>query len=347
MTKNILITGGSGYLGRHLISSLVRQDFECTSVDLRIDPQIEKNVRYLQADVASPESVEQIAKLGPFDAICHLASQIDFAVESQRSLFVNNVMATTAVCQIAKLTNCPKVVFTSSNSVYLGNLEKRQISELDQPIPIDDYGQSKLLSERILCQNSSTFDSISIRCPNIMDAGRVGMLSLLFEFIREGKKCWVLGKGDARYQAIYAQDVISAIISSFDFEGSRVFNIGSDNVPTISEMYQDVIKFAQSGAKIAHIPERPAIFALSLAHTLGMSPLGPYQFRMLTSDCILDTSKIKGELGWRPTLTNGEMLTKAYEFYISHRDEILADDGLSANQGAVQLGLLKFLKWIS
>jgi nucleoside-diphosphate-sugar epimerase len=318
------------------------------SIDRNEHASPDPRVEHVRADVAEPGVLETSLRRGRLDVVFHLASQIDFAVKSQRSLYENNVATTRVVVAFARAHQVPKVVFTSSNSVYLGNRERRAVVETDPPVPIDEYGRSKVESEKLLAAAASHFDAISIRCPNIMDAGRLGMLSILFDFIREGRKVWVLGDGAIRHQCIYAADLLDACFKAIEFRGSDVFNIGSDNVPTIRQMYQHVIDRAGSGARVARLPASLALPAMKLAHRLGMSPLGEYQFRMLTQDFVFDTAKIKAALGWAPTLDNGQMLYKAYEYYLAHRQEILQSTELSANRQAVKkLGVLRLLKLIS
>ena len=343
-----LVTGGNGYFGRLLIPALLEQGFSCINIDQREEITLDPRVGFIKADVADPQALQAALKWGRPDVVFHLASQIDFAVKSQRSLFHNNVESTRAVANFAKTNRVAKVIFTSSNSVYLGNRLQRPITEADPPIPTDEYGASKVESEKILEACASYFDAVSIRCPNIMDAGRLGMLSILFDFIREGRKCWVLGDGKIRHQCIYAQDLIDACLKAVEHQGSNVFNIGSDNVPSIREMYQQVIDRAGTGARVASLPAWFALPAMKLAHRLGLSPLGEYQFRMLTLDFVFDTAKIKSELAWSPTLDNSQMLYTAYQYYLAHRQEILQSDNLSANRQAIKkLGIIRLLKIIS
>ena len=99
---------------------------------------------------------------------------------------------------------------------------------------------------------------------------------------------------------------------------------------------------------MASLPAWFALPALKLTHKLGLSPLGPCQFRMLTVDFIFDAVKIKEELSWPPTLHNRQMLCKAYEHYLAHRQEILNRTRLSANRQAIKtLGVIALLKLIS
>jgi hypothetical protein len=86
---------------------------------------------------------------------------------------------------------------------------------------------------------------------------------------------------------------------------------------------------------------------MQLAHELKISPLGPYHYRMIAEDFVFDTSRIRAAMGWRPTVTNSEMLTRAYRYYVANRDEILARDNVSAHSRAAEMGILRLLKWIS
>jgi len=86
---------------------------------------------------------------------------------------------------------------------------------------------------------------------------------------------------------------------------------------------------------------------MRLAHKLSISPLGPYHYRMIAEDFVFDTSRIRQELGWRPTVTNSEMLTLAYRYYAERHEEILARSDVSAHSRASEMGILRLLKWLS
>ncbi len=68
---------------------------------------------------------------------------------------------------------------------------------------------------------------------------------------------------------------------------------------------------------------------------------------MIAEVFLFDTTRIKQEMGWRPTVTNSEMLTKAYQYYEANREEILARSNVSAHSRVAQMGVLRLLKWIS
>src|SRR4029079_6159144 len=128
----------------------------------------------------------------------------------------------------------------SSNCLW-GEGFTRPLQEDDQPKPVEIYGQSKWEGEKILMEYKNDFDVVIFRCPTIIDAGRLGLLAILFEFIDEGRKVWVVGGGDNIYQFIAAPDLVDACIKAASFDRSETFNIGSDNVKSFRDVYQAVI----------------------------------------------------------------------------------------------------------
>jgi nucleoside-diphosphate-sugar epimerase len=125
-------------------------------------------------------------------------------------------------------------------------------------------------------QYGDHFNTVTIRCPTIIDEGRLGLLSIIFEFIREGRKLWVVGDGSNRYQFIYAQELIGAMVAGVQHGRSEIFGIGSDDVRPLREVYEYVIREPGSSSRVASIPTTPAAAGMKLAYHLRISPLGPY-----------------------------------------------------------------------
>ena len=157
----------------------------------------------------------------------------------------------------------------------------------------------------------------------------------------------VVGDGKNHYQFIYAKDLADACLKAMDYGESDVFNIGSDNVKTFNEVYQYVIDAGKSKSRIAHLPRGLTVFGMKVCFALGISPLGPYQYKMITSSFVFDTTKIKEKLGWRPTKSNEEMMLAAYEYYHKNKDEILKRKDVSAHSSVAKMGVIRLLKWLS
>jgi nucleoside-diphosphate-sugar epimerase len=344
--KTILITGGAGFFGELLKKRLLEEDFICVSIDLEKDEYSHPNLTSVQGDIRNVDTLESIFSKFKFDAVFHCAAILAHAVKDKNFLWTSNVDGTKNIAEFAKKYNVPRVVFTSSNCLWGENFH-RPVTEEDNPRPVEIYGQSKLEGEKILMQYSSSFHSVIFRCPTIIDSGRLGLLAILFEFIDEGRKVWVVGGGENKYQFIYAQDLISAFLKALEYNASDIMNIGSDNVKTFREVYNFVIQKAGTKARVAALPKKLTIMGMKLAYALKLSPLGPYQYKMIAEDFVFDTSKIKERLNWQPTLTNEEILYKSYKYYHENRNEIQKRTNISAHKQAAKMGVIRVLKWLS
>jgi UDP-glucose 4-epimerase len=344
--ETFLITGGSGFFGTLLKKRLLEGGHSCVNIDLQPDDFSHPCLTSIQGDIRDEGLLESVFARHAFGAIFHCAAILAHDAKDKNFLWSCNVEGTRRVAAAAQKHRIRKVVFISSNCLWGHNLG-RPVRETDEPKPVEVYGNSKWEGEKILKAYQDHFDGVIFRCPTIMDSGRLGLLAILFEFIDEGRKVWTVGGGHNRYQFIYAQDLIDACLSAVAYESSAIFNIGSDNVKTFKEVYEYVIDKAATGARVASLPRTPTIVAMRLAHALGLSPLGPYQYKMIAEDFVFDTTKIKQALGWKPTLTNEEMLYRAYAYYHENRDTIAKRTGVSAHKRAARMGVIRLLKWLS
>ena len=343
-----LITGGAGFFGTVMKKYLSEKGIESVIYDLVPDTDNVARTVAVQGDVRDASQLEAcFRKYGPFDAVFHLAAQLAHSVKDKNFLWTSNVDGTRQVVETAIQHKVPHVVFTSSNCLW-GDPFGRKVLETDPPNPVEIYGLSKWEGEKILLQHKDDITATIIRCPTITDAGRLGLLSILFEFIEENRKVYVVGGGENVYQFIYAGDLANAcLLAAEKSTSSEVFNIGSDNVKSFKEVYQYVIQKACSTSRIVALPKAPTLFAMKLCYKLGLSPLGPYQYKMIAEDFVFDTTKIKAKLGWRPTVTNEEMLLKAYMFYKENKEVIRSAKGGAAHRQSANMGIIKLLKYLS
>jgi len=344
--ETVLITGGAGFFGDILKRSLLQRGFSVVSIDLEKDDMTAKNLVTVQGDIRDRALLDTLFTKYMFSAVFHLAAILAHAVKDQDFLWSSNVEGTHEIAEAMKRHNVKKVVFTSTNCLW-GKPMGRPVTEDDAPSPIEIYGQSKLEGEKILLRAAPAITPVIIRCPTIMDAGRLGLLAILFEFIDEGRIVWVVGGGDNTYQFIYAQDLVDACVKSLALMEPVIMNIGSENVRSFREVYKEVIKRAGTKSRVGNLPKGPTLFAMRIAYALGLSPLGPYQYKMIAEDFVFDTSRIRRILGWKPTLTNEEMLWRAYEHYRTHRKDIESRTGVSAHKQGAKMGIIRLLKWLS
>jgi UDP-glucose 4-epimerase len=344
--RSILLTGGAGFFGEIAKRELLERGFDCVSFDVQPDASRHPHLTVVQGDLRDTELVDRTLASRPFAAVVHAAAVLAHATPDPKDLWSSNVDATRTLADLTRKHRIPRLVFVSSNCLWAENFG-RPVREDDPPRPAELYGRSKAEGEKILWTYRDAFDVVIIRSPTIMDSGRLGLLAILYDFIREGRRVWVVGSGANRYQFIYAPDLADACIRAIDYRGSAIFGIGSDRVRSMREVYQAVIDRAGTGARVASLPKKLTLFGMKLAYRLGISPLGPYHYKMIAEDFEFDTTAIKRELGWKPTATNEEMLWKAYEYYRDHHDEIAARTDVSAHKKAAPLGVIRLVKWLS
>jgi len=347
MSPPILITGGAGFFGSLLTKRLLADGHDCVVLDLEEVDYSHPRLTAVRGDIRDAAFVDSLCRTHGFSTVHHCAAMLAHAVKDKNFLWESNVDGTRNVAEAAARHGVRSLVFISSNCLWGEQVPDRPVREDDAPAPVEIYGRSKWEGEKILDDYKDRLSVVSIRCPTIIDEGRLGLLGILFEFIGEGRRVWVVGRGDNHYQFIYAQDLVDACIRAAGSGLSNTFNIGSDGVGSFAEVYQYVIDRAATGARIAHLPKTLTLTGMQVAHALNISPLGPYQYRMIAEDFVFDTTRIKEALQWRPTLSNAEMLWRAYNYYQENRREIESRQGASAHRQVAKMGVIRLLKWVS
>jgi UDP-glucose 4-epimerase len=348
--KNVLVTGASGFFGGILKRRLLAEGHAVTNIDLVADTDTHPALTSVQGDIRDTALLDRLFTESNFVAVFHCAAMLAHDQIDEKALWTSNVDGTRNIAEACHQHGVKKLVFTSTNCLWASNLG-HEVKEDEIPNPIEIYGKSKLAGEKVLAEYQADLNVIIIRCPTIIDSGRLGLLAILFEFIQDGKKVWVVGDGGNRYQFIYAQDLATACLQSLDYHQSDLFHIGSANVVSLRQVYEAVIEAAKADAptkaRVAQLPKGPTIAAMKLAHILKVSPLGPYHYRMIAEDFIFDTTRIRERLGWSPTLTNQQMMIEAYRYYAAERAAIHARTDVSAHSKAAPMGVIRLLKWIS
>ncbi len=325
---------------------LLADGFTCVNFDLLPDADRLPGLQSIEGDLRDTALLEKVFQENRFDAVIHCAAMLAHGKIDPDTLWTSNVDGTVNLAKACRDAKVGKLVFISTNCLWASNLG-HPVTETETPNPIEIYGQSKLAAEKALAKFTNDLDIVTLRCPTIIDSGRLGLLAILFEFMNDGNTIWVVGKGDNRYQFIYAQDLATACMLALGYKGSETFHVGSDHVKSLREVYEAVIQKAGSRSRVRSLPKWPALTAMKLAHKLKISPLGPYHYQMIAEDFLFDTTRAQTLLGWKPTLTNEEMLTRAYQYYAERKAEIHARTDASAHSKPASMGAIRLLKWLS
>ena len=340
-----LVTGGSGFFGGILKRRLLALGWDVVSLDLIPDGDRHERLTSVVGDVRVGAGLGELFAANRLDAVFHCAAMLAHDRVSAHDLWSSNVDGTRRVAEACAAAGVGHLVFISSNCLWAHDVG-HEVAEDEPPAPAELYGRSKLAAEEVLREFPGV-GPVVIRCPTIIDEGRLGLLAILFAFIEEGRRVWVVGDGSNRYQFIYAEDLVMACVQALLLEGPELFHIGSDHVSSLRQVYEAVIAGAGTRARVASLPRGPALGLMRAAHLLGVSPLGPYHYRMIAENFVFDTRRIKQRLGWQPTLNNEEMMLKAFRYYHDRKGEIHARTNVSAHSKPATMGIIRLLKWIS
>lgn len=180
-----------------------------------------------------------------------------------------------------------------------------------------------------------------VRPRTIMGHGRLGIMQILFEWVRQGKNIPVLGRGDNVYQFVHADDLADACMKAAARPGPATYNVGADRFGTMRETLEGLLAHANTGGRVVSLPMRPATVMMSWTSKAGLSPLGAYHALMYGRSMYFDLARTKRELGWSPRYGNVEMFCDSYDWYLAHRTEVLARHGASHHRSAVKQGVLR------
>jgi nucleoside-diphosphate-sugar epimerase len=183
-----------------------------TSIDRVPDPSWHPRLTKITGDLRDPWLMNEVFERARFDAVFHCAAVLAHGMSiDEQYLWASNLGSTRMLAEACRDYGVPRLIFTSTNSLWASN-PGHPISESEPPAPAEIYGRSKLAAEEILARYSRYMDVVVLRCPTIIDRGRLGLLAILFEFIHDGKTVWVVGHGRNRYQFIYAEDLVRACL---------------------------------------------------------------------------------------------------------------------------------------
>lgn len=351
--KKVLVTGGAGFLGSHLVQYLVQKGgYEIVIFDKLEYPGSEnygKNVLYFKGNIFSQKDVcEVFKKHGPFSTVYHLAAEMPNKAVSDDILWKTNVLATINLVSEAVKNKVTSFVFTSSNVAY-GIPQILPTTEETPLVPLEIYGKSKAQAEIELAKFKKQINIQIFRCPVIIGVERLGLQAILFEFISENRNVYMLGDGSNKYQFVDATDTVVALEAASRIRGFDIYTIGAPEIVTLREIYQGVINFAGSTSKIISLPKIPALFLLSILDKLNISPLGVYQYTMLGRSLYADTRKIKKKLNFRPKKTNTETFIENYKWYRKNKGTFreIGTGAASSNKSLPKMGILKLVKMFS
>ena len=277
----ILITGGAGFIGNHLVDALLRKKHKVIVISHDKKQNKQKGVKFYQANICSSK-IDLIFKKELPDIVYHLAAILP--TKNTSLLMKTNIMGSVNILEMAQKYKIKKIIFASSAAVY-GNPQTSVIKENHPTDPLSIYGLSKLTVEKlfkIYC-NLYKIPYIIIRYGNIYGPGqktfRPGSVIVNFIYkILHNQIPEINGNGKQLRDYIYIDDLIDASLKIIKIKKVGVYNVGSGVGISLNDIISKINKILNKNIK----PK----YNLSAKSGVAKS--------------ILDIKKIKKELRWKP-----------------------------------------------
>jgi len=340
----VLITGGSGFLGINLIRYLLERGHTIRSLDREpFDyPDCASRVDAIVGDIRDRDAVERATR--GVDMVVHAAAALP--LYSDADIMSTDVDGTRNVLDAALATGVDRVIHISSTAVY-GVPDHHPLYETDPMIGVGPYGEAKILAEKLCVDYRAKGLCVPIIRPkSFVGPERLGVFALLYDWARDGRHFPIPGSGNNLYQLLDVEDLCEAIHLTMTLDRDRVndvFNIGAREFGTVRSDFQAVLDRAGHGRHIIGFPEKPATAALAILRVLRLSPVYKWAYGTVAKESFVSIEKAQKILGYTPKYSNRDALIRNYNWYIDNLSRFQGTSGVSHRVPWSQ-GILQFAK---
>ena len=272
---SVIVTGGAGFIGSHVVEALLARGDEVHVVDdlsTGVRANVPSGATLHVHDIREP--IDAIARAAAPRSIVHLAAQADVRVsvdEPARDAAVN-VVGTVNVLEAARAAGA-RVVFASTGGAIYGECD-RPAREEDPCRPLSPYGAAKLAGEGYLGAFARLYGvpHTALRFGNVYGPrqnphGEAGVVAIFLGRLQSGEPCRIFGDGSQARDYVFAGDVARATLAALDSDVDGVLNVGTGLATTVLELYAICRSVAGSEAEPVHEAERPGELGRSVLAT--------------------------------------------------------------------------------
>ena len=312
--KKILVVGGAGYIGAHVAYLLQENGYGVRIYD-DFSNGLKSRIDGKFSDVVIGDVLDRQALISAcegIDAVIHLAAKkaVGESVDNPLKYYENNVGGTLNLLAAMSLKGVKRIVFSSTAAVYAPS-EKLAITEDDLTEPLSPYGQTKLLSEKLISAvaKAENLSAISLRYFNVVgalrdefaDNSKDNLVPKVFAALKAGKNPEIYGSdyptkdGSCIRDYIHVSDLakahLVALVKVFAANVDEVYNVGSGTGYSVTEMINQIAESIGNSITPTPSPRRPGD----------------------TAQLIASIAKIERDLGWKPERSLKEMIDSAWQ----------------------------------
>jgi UDP-glucose 4-epimerase len=303
---NILVTGGAGFIGSHLVDALIAQGHSVSVLDNLYSgkrEQVPASVPFLEADIRSSAAAEWVAEQR-FEVIFHQAAQLDVRKSVAEPMFDAdvNVLGTLNLLQAALRGGTRRFIFASSGGAGYGEQKQFPAPETHPLLPDSPYGITKMVIEHYLRVFAAMqkLEYVVLRYANVYGPrqsphGEAGVVAIFARMMALGQQPTINGDGTQTRDFVHVHDVVQANLAALQHPTNGTFNVGTGVETDINAVFD---------ALNAH-------FGIRFQRTYTPAKPGE-QHRS-----VVDPTLLQRESAWRPTLPFTEGLRQTMEWYIS------------------------------
>ena len=271
MPKKVLVTGGAGFIGSHVVDRLVTEGYQVRVLDDLSTGKLDNIQRHLNSgkvelvkgDIRDASLVED--SLDGVNAVLHFAAlvSVPLSIENPNLTFDINLAGTLNLLRASAEQHVDRFVFISSCAVC-GDPEVLPVTEQTKPNPISPYAESKLLGERYCLGFSERqlLNAVVLRFFNVYGPRQTmndysGVITRFLERCSQNLPLTIYGDGSQTRDFVNVSDVASAVLAAMESKAkSEVFNVGSGKRTTINELAKIIVELTGAGSEISYGPPR-------------------------------------------------------------------------------------------
>jgi UDP-glucose 4-epimerase len=300
----ILVTGGAGFIGSHIVDRLVQEGYEIAVVDNLSTGKrrhVNRAAKFYRTDIRS-WWLERVFRRERPVVVCHHAAQMDVRCSVRDPVFdaETNILGTLNVLRHAIKYGVRKVLFASSGGAVYGETEKLPVSE-DHPVrPASPYGISKAVGDEYLryFREADGLEFVSLRYANVYGPrqdphGEAGVVGIFTQKMLLGEQPIINGNGRQTRDFVYVDDVVEANVAALNKAAHGIYNVGTGRETSVNELFSLLAGLINPAIREVHGPAKKG-----------------EQQRIA-----LDASKFHRELDWEPKVSLEDGLARTVEYY--------------------------------